>query len=152
MGILQGWVVVHVEEMGQSASKEVASKETCVPAWQSYCTWQIFRGCVAYVRWLLGMLAFGLVVFAHCTSSPRSFHEAAAFCHFVSDCGFVCPILTLNNNNKKKIEELELHLDWKQWSREHREENKAKSPWAFCSSVKYRIFFSSWRKTDVNNV
>lgn len=50
------------------------------------------------------------------------------------------------------IEELELHLVWKQWSKEHREENKAKSPWAFCPSVKYRIFFSSWRKTEVNNV
>lgn len=101
MGTLQGQVVVHAEEMRQGASKEVASKQTSVPPWQSYCTWQIFRGCVAYVRLSLGMLAFCLVVFAHCTSSPRSFHEVAAFCHFVSDCGFVCRILTLNNKKSR---------------------------------------------------
>lgn len=51
-----------------------------------------------------------------------------------------------------KKAEVELHLVWKQWSREHGGENKAKSPWAFCPSVKYRIFFSSWRKTEVNNI
>lgn len=39
-----------------------------------------------------------LVVLGHFTLFPGRLHEVAAVGLFVSDCGFPCPVLTLNNN------------------------------------------------------
>lgn len=74
------------------------AKELCVPLWQSSCVGQTLTGYRAYARWLLKMSLLCLVVLGCFISFPGRLHEAATVGHFVSDCGFACPVLTLNDD------------------------------------------------------
>ena len=69
-----------------------------VPLRQSGCVGLTLAGRPAYARRPRETSLLCLVVLGRFASFPGRLDEAASVGHFVLDCGFACPVLTLDND------------------------------------------------------